>query len=237
MCCLETQSIFTLIISLFYSRIYFLASQRWESFPEDVVKWQDQAPRFYSQRPSWVLLPGCSKQPPATFIKPWETQNAAPCFVSPKLRNEFCGFLLHAVGVTLSGLWGGTYTCKNSHAHVVNYRDVLEGPCMADNEQGQVFQSLKGAYGVVFMLFKLREFSWVVEYHFIYYLHWFEYCCTYKFQGEIWFSPWDRLWWRGYIEKCIGYWEELSPFLQEREWFETSQVPLPYALLDLLHLC
>lgn len=59
---------------------------------------------------------------------------------------------------------------------------------MADNEQAQVFQSLKGAYGVVFVLFKLGEFSWVVEYHFIYYLHWFEYCRTYKFQGEIQFS-------------------------------------------------
>lgn len=58
---------------------------------------------------------------------------------------------------------------------------------MADNEQGQVFQSLKGAYGVVFVLFKLGEFT---------------------------------------------------PFpTGEKELFETSQAPLPYALLDLLHLC
>lgn len=234
MCCLETESIFTLIISLFYSRIYFLASQRWESCPEDVVKWQDQAPRFYPQRPPWVLLPGCSKQPPATFIKPWETQNAAPCFVSPKLRNEFCGFLLHTVGVTLSDLWGVTFACKNSHGYVVSYRNVLEGLCMADNEQAQVFQSLKGAYGVVFMLFKLGEFSRVVEYHFIYYLHWFEYCRTYKFQGEIRFSL-GQIVWCAYIEKCIGYWEELRPFLQERK--SCSKPAKPLFLMPYLTFC
>lgn len=64
---------------------------------------------------------------------------------------------------------------------------------MADNEQGQVFQSLEGAYGVVFMLFKLVSFPGLLS------IILSTTCIGLNTVVPINFrvksgSPWDRLW-------------------------------------------
>lgn len=108
---------------------------------------------------------------------------------------------------------------------------------MANNEQDQAFQPLKGACGAILVVSKLCEFSWVVEYYFIYYMHWFEYCCTYKSQVEIWFSlGWYVLMW--VYREVYRILRRAKAFpTGEREEFQVSPAPLHYVLLDLLLLC